>query len=249
MASATVSGRRNKAIAARQAAKERRQMVFVIAALAILVLLLIWQVPHLLNRGGSSSSSSAAPVVPTATPETPTTAANPAPAAALKRALRQKPHDVFAGARMTVPPTTLGGVPNPPGLHDPFASAGSPEGQVAPAAATPVTASPLPSTIVIGKPGAGRVAVSGWIVILASIPTGQGQKAANAFAAAARQKDIGTVSVLNSSNRRPLRGGYWVVYTGPYANLAKVNAASGHVHASGFGTAYIRQLIVYKKKK
>jgi hypothetical protein len=54
--------------------------------------------------------------------------------------------------------------------------------------------------------------------------------------------------VLNSSNRRPLRGGFWVVYTGPYTGLAQVSAAADHVHKSGFTSAYIRELIVYKAK-
>ena len=119
---------------------------------------------------------------------------------------------------------------------------------LAPAAPTPVHVSQLPGKIVIGTPGAGRVAVKGWIVILASIPTGRGQRAASAFAASAHAKGLGTVSLLNSSNRRPLRGGYWVVYTGPYGSLTAVNKASSAVHGKGFSTAYIRQLVIYKAK-
>ena len=111
-----------------------------------------------------------------------------------------------------------------------------------------MAANVIPGTIVIGKPGAGRVAVKGWIVILASIPTGNGEDAATSFAAQARKRSIGTVSVLNSSNKRPLRGGYWVVYTGPYNTLAQVSVAASQVHGSGFTSAYIRELIVYKKK-
>jgi hypothetical protein len=45
-----------------------------------------------------------------------------------------------------------------------------------------------------------------------------------------------------------LRGGYWVVYTGPYPGLSAVNTAAKHVHGSGFGDAYIRELVVYKSK-
>ena len=107
--------------------------------------------------------------------------------------------------------------------------------------------SQLPGKIVIGTPGAGRVAVNGWIVILASIPTGQRASARpTAFAAGARQ-GLGPVSVLNSSNRRPLRGGYWVVYTGPYGTLTAVTSLVGSPR-KGFRTAYIRELIVYKAK-
>jgi hypothetical protein len=253
MASTTVSGRRAKAHAARQAAKERRQKIMIVVMLVLLVAVLAYEIPNLMHRGSSGGSSTAAPPpvsIPTTPPvATPGTSSAPAGSRALKAALKHKPHDLFAKSIVQGAPSTLGSIPNPPGLHDPFARPGSPESVPGPASPKPVTASPLPSTIVIGKPGAGRVAVSGWIVILASIPTGQGQSAANLFASSARHKNIGTVSVLNSSNRRPLRGGYWVVYTGPYPTLPKVNQAANHVHSSGFTTAYIRQLIVYKKKR
>jgi hypothetical protein len=104
----------------------------------------------------------------------------------------------------------------------------------------------LPQKIVIGTPGKGRKAERGWIVILASIPTAQGQKTASAVAGSARQRGLGSVSILNSSNRRPLRGGYWVVYTGPYASLADVSHHAGAAHGKGFATAYVRQLVVYR---
>ncbi len=109
-----------------------------------------------------------------------------------------------------------------------------------------MTTGPLPQTIVIGKPGGNRVAKHGWIVILASIPTAEGRSSATSFAAKARTAGLSPVSVLNSSNRRPLRGGYWVVYTGPYATLSAVNSRAGSVHSRGYPTAYIRQLIVYR---
>jgi len=248
MASATVSNRRARAYAARQAAKQRRQMIFVCVGFGLLIVILIYEsfALHLLG-GGSSSSSTSAPILTTpvapAAPSAPAEVQSPA----FKAALRHPPRDLFVPGKVTGPPTTLGVIPNPPGLHDPFAQPGTAAAVTAPPVAK-VAASPLPSTIVIGKPGGGRIAVSGWIVILASIPTSQGESSATSFATAAGKRGIGKVSVLNSSNRRPLRGGYWVVYTGPYASLAKVNTASSHVHSSGFTTAYIRQLIVYRKK-
>ena len=103
----------------------------------------------------------------------------------------------------------------------------------------------LPQRIVIGRPGGHRVAKRGWIVILASIPTRNGRGAALHFASGAR-RSVGGLSVLNSSNRRPLRGGYWVVYTGPYSTLAAVSQRAGDVHAAGYRTAYIRELISYR---
>jgi hypothetical protein len=98
---------------------------------------------------------------------------------------------------------------------------------------------------VIGRPGGHRVATHGWIVILASIPTGSGRDAAVRFERAARG-NVGALSILNSSNRRPLRGGYWVVYTGPYSTLGTVSRHAGDIHAAGYRTAYIRELITYR---
>jgi hypothetical protein len=166
---------------------------------------------------------------------------------AYRAALKQPPHDVFTQRKLSSD-NTLGAVATPAGLHDPFAKPHSAQAAVAPAAQKPVTASPLPGTIVVGTPGAGKVTVQGWIVILASIPTAQGQAAASSFAAEARKAGFGAVSVLNSSNRKPLRGGYWVVYSGPYNTLGQVATAADTVHASGFKTAYIRQLVMYKAK-
>ncbi len=94
----------------------------------------------------------------------------------------------------------------------------------------------------IGRPGGDRVAKRGWIVILASIPTSNGRPAALRFARGARS-NVGGLSVLNSSNRRPLRGGYWVVYSGPYSTLAAVSRRAGSIHAAGYRTAYIREVI------
>ena len=97
----------------------------------------------------------------------------------------------------------------------------------------------------IGRPGAHRVATHGWIVILASIPTGSGRNAATRFARGARA-NVGGLSILNSSNRRPLRGGYWVVYAGPYASLGTVSRKAGGIHAAGYRSAYIRELVTYR---
>jgi hypothetical protein len=58
--------------------------------------------------------------------------------------------------------------------------------------------------------------------------------------------NVGSLSILNSSNRRPLRGGYWVVYSGPYPTLGAVSSRARSIHAGGYGTAYIRELITYR---
>ena len=246
MASSMASSRRARG-AANQQAKDRRQKLMVAGLGGLLLVLLVFQLPKLLSRGGSSSSSSApATVVPTTPTVAPDTTAVQA-GKAYRVALKQAPHDVFT-IRQVSSENTLGAVATPAGLHDPFAKPHSAQAAVAPATQKPVTASPLPGTIIVGTPGANKVTVQGWIVILASIPTAQGADAANAFASQARKAGFGTVSVLNSSNRKPLRGGYWVVYTGPYNTLAQVSTVADTIHGSGFKTAYIRQLVMYKAK-
>jgi hypothetical protein len=233
MATTTGLRRARTKAAADQKAKERRQKLLVGLLGGVLLVVLVLQLPKLFKSSGSSSSTPAV-----------TAPSVPAPSAEQKQA----PRDVFA-ATSVGSPTTLGNVPTPAGLHDPFASPSSVAAKVAPPVkAAPVRAPVLPGTIVLGTPGAGRVAVRGWIVILASIPTAAGQGAASSFAAQAGRRGVGKVSVLNSSNRRPLRGGYWVVYTGPFPSLGQVTTAAGRVHGAGFGTAYIRELIVYRKK-
>lgn len=223
MASAAAIRRRGSANNARIAAKRRRQTILVIVLAAVLAVLLAWEIPHLLKRS-SGSSLAAAPAAPAAS--TP----------------RHVPRHVSGTGGDPFAPRALsngdahavsGGGP------DPFT--GSPGSSSSAARSTAA----LPQRIVIGRPGGHRVAKRGWIVILASIPTRNGRSAALTFAHRARPS-VGGVSVLNSSNRRPLRGGYWVVYKGPYSTLAEVSQRAGNIHAAGYRTAYIRELISYR---
>jgi hypothetical protein len=245
MSTSMASSRRAKNAAADRQAKERRQKVMVAVGAVLLLVLLVFQLPKLLNRGGGSSSSALPTTVTPTTQAVPDTAAQSVKA--YHAAMKQPPHDLFTVRRVSGD-NTLGSVATPAGLHDPFAKPHTVQAAIAPPTQKPVTASPLPGTIVVGTPGANKVTVQGWIVILASIPTAQGATAANSFAATARKGGFGAVSVLNSSNSKPLRGGYWVVYTGPYNTLAQVSTAADTIHGSGFKTAYIRQLVMYKAK-
>ena len=242
----STTARRTKVAAQQRAAKERRQ-VFLVGGLSLLLVgVLVLELPKVL-KSSSSSSSSAVPAVTTAPPAVPTTV-QLGDSKALKAALKQPPRDVFTVQR-SGSQTTLGSVATPPGLHDPFASPRTSEATVAPVTpTTPVKVPQLPGKIVLGTPGPGKVAVAGWIVILASIPTAAGQSSATSFAKQAAKAGLGAISVLNSSNRRPLRGGFWVVYTGPFTSLTQVSSAADNVHKSGFTSAYIRELIVYKAK-
>jgi hypothetical protein len=242
----STTARRSRVAAQQQAAKQKRQLYVVAGLCVVLVVMLVIELPKVLKS--SSSTSPAGPAAPAFAPTPAPVAATAKPSAALRALLKQPVHDVFAG-RVVGSPTTLGSVATPPGLHDPFARPSSSEATVAPVVQTVAPKVPLlPGKIVLGTPGAGKVAVSGWIVILASIPTAAGQSSATSFAKQAEKAGIGSTSVLNSSNRRPLRGGFWVVYTGPYGSLTQVSAAADNVHKSGFAGAYIRELIVYKAK-
>jgi len=241
-------GRNAKAsAAAERAAKERRQL-YIVCGLGVLLLLVV--AFEVLPKVMGGSSAPPAPTVTTPAPASSAPAAaseTAAGKAALRHALRQPARDPFVG-HVPSTPTALGNVSGPAGVHDPFAKAGSAGSSSAPVLTTPAATQTIKGTIVIGKPGGGAVAQHGWIVILASLPTSKGKAAATVFAAKAKRAGAGTVSILNSSNSRPLRGGYWVVYTGPFSSLADVNQHASAVHAHGYGSAYIRQLIVYKKK-
>ena len=243
MATARLS-RRQTAYAEAAAAKAQRQKIMVIVGVILLALVLVYEVPHTLKllRGSSTSTASATPTTQITTTTTPDTSA------LLKAIRRSTPVDPFSGGEPTGAEPGFGEVATPSGYRDPFGSSGVSVTQTPTAPPVAPPAQVLPSKIVIGSPGAGRVAVSGWILILASIPTAQGRTSATTVALKARNRGLTSVSILNSSNRTPLRGGYWVVYTGPYPSLGAVNSEATNVHSSGFGDAYIRQLIVYKAK-
>ena len=226
MASTAAIKRRGSANSGRIAAKQRRQTIVVVVLAVVLVALLAFQVPRLLDRSGSTGSA-AAPAAPAAS--------IPAPVSGREgKRVSGKGSDPFA-------------VRSLPNGDSRVAAAGGPDPFSAPSTSSSSSASPaaLPKRIVIGRPGGHRVAKRGWIVILASIPTGNGRGSALSFARGAR-RNVGALSVLNSSNRRPLRGGYWVVYSGPQSTLAAVSRRAGAIHAAGYRTAYIRELVVYR---
>jgi len=223
MASAAAIRRRGSANNARIAAKQRRQKILVVVLACVLVALLAYEVPHLLKR----NSSSAAPGVPAASSVMPT-------AHGAKR---------LRGSGSGADPFAVRSLPSGDARA---AAGGGPDPFTASSSASPAASvARLPKQIVIGRPGGHRVAKRGWIVILASIPTNNGRGAASRFARSARGS-VGALSVLNSSNRRPLRGGYWVVYSGPYATLSAVSRRAGAIHGAGYRTAYIRELIAYR---
>ena len=72
--------------------------------------------------------------------------------------------------------------------------------------------------------------------VLASIRTRAGRTYAERFAARVRRNGL-DVSVLDSSNSKPLRSGYFVVFTGPYESRPQGQRSAAHVHAFGYRTA------------
>lgn len=226
------------AYADRMAARKRRERVMAAGLGVIFVLLLVYEVPKFIHTGAKNA---APPAATATTPSRARTAAASTAARELARLLRGAAVDTFSAPATPVSAPAVRDVRAPAGSIDPFAVAEQPRTATPP----PSTTSPLPEQIVIGTPGGGRVATHGWIVILASIPTAQGEGSATTFAKKARKSPLGTVSILNSSNRKPLRGGYWVVYTGPYSTLTTVSAAASQIHTLGYPTAYIRELLVY----
>jgi hypothetical protein len=230
MASAAVAKRRGSARVAQAAAKQRRRTILLAGLAVVLVALLAYQLPHVLKRSDGNSSS-AASAVPSSSPPVARHDAKP-----------------LHGAGIGADPFAVEALPNrdaraaAAGGPDPFTAPAPPASSRAVSAQAPRT---LPNQIVIGRPGGHRVATHGWIVILASIPTGSGRDSAARFARNARA-NVGRLSILNSSHRRPLRGGYWVVYSGPYSTLGAVSRQAGDIHAAGYRTAYIRELITYR---
>jgi hypothetical protein len=234
----SLSDRRRARVAA---AKERKKKIFAIAGLGVLGLLLFIQGPKMLELFGSSPTVTAAPAAPA------TTAAEPVEPPKEAR-LGSTSIDPFAARGLTDNDPQAGSIPAPAGTRDPFlpSGSGSPAPTDSPAQPAPTLApSPLPKKIIIGTPKPGGVTTRGWIVVIASIPTSNGRRSAERFATKVRRDGLTDIGVLESSTRKPLRAGYFVVYNGPYATLSAVQRAADHVHAFGYRTAYVREIIRY----
>jgi hypothetical protein len=227
-------GRRRRARTA-AAAKARRQRTIAIGGAILFAVVLVIQVPRILKQvGGNSGTTSAAPEVTSPPPTTVTTAGRAKKPGRIYRSLiAGSPSDPFASR-------DIRDAEPPPGLvaegRDPF---------VGPQAATTAPSSPLPSRIEIGTPRAGRAATTGYIVVLASVPTREGRNAAAQIAARARSRGVDGVSLIPSSSRKTLRAGYWVVYVGTYKSQGAAISAAVRLHPRGYSDAYIRELVRY----
>jgi hypothetical protein len=234
------AGRQRRAQSA-AASKARRQKKLVAAGLVVLAVVLAIQVPRTLKQLGGESASPTAASTPTPTAAAPTPAADTDKTSKeLKSLIAVPPGDPFAtraiSGREVTPSTSVSS-----NLRDPFgASRANP-----PAQPTPTPAPRIPARIVIGTPRAGRTARVGYIVVLASVPTREGSASAARTASRARSQGIAGVAVLQSSTRKTLRAGYYVVYVGPYKSQGSAMNAAAGIHARGFRDAYIRELVRY----
>jgi hypothetical protein len=231
-------------IAAAAAVKERRKKVIAFGGLGVLVLLLVIQGPKLFDLLSG-------PAVPEAVGTPAATSSEPTPKPrGLPKALRfSSPSDPFLARRLVGRDPQVGSFPAPAGLSDPFRKIDSPEPATPPATRKPpaaVPATPLPDKIVLGTPSSPNArGTRGWIVVIASIPVRSGRASAERFARQVRADGLSTIDVLVSSQSKPLRAGYFVVYNGPYTTLRSVQRAGAHVRAFGYRDAYIRPIIRY----
>jgi SPOR domain len=223
---------------AREAAsKERRKKLLAFAGLGLLAVVLVIQVPKTLDmlRGESDGVTGSSGLTTPAPTQAPVGKAS----GRVPRVLRTaRADDPFASRRVVDGESRPGSVGAPAGLHDPFQQ---------PSAATPratASAPRVPRRIIVGTPGT-RAPRVGYTVVLASIPTSNSRAQAVRFARTARARGVRGVGVLRSSARNRLRSGYWVVFSGMYRNAAGAQRAAGQVHARGYRTAYLRQLVRY----
>jgi hypothetical protein len=219
------------------AAKERRKKLLAFTGLGLFLVVLAIQVPKTVDmlRGESPSATSS---IGSST-VSPTQSSAPKVSRRSARFLRTtKAGDPFASRRVVDGETRPGAVGASGGLHDPFQQ---------PSAATPRPAAPaprVPQRIIVGTPGT-RAPRVGYTVVLASIPTSNSRASAVRFARTARARGVSDAGVLRSSARNRLRVGYWVVYSGMYSNSAGAQRHAAQVHARGYRTAYLRQLVRY----
>jgi hypothetical protein len=79
---------------------------------------------------------------------------------------------------------------------------------------------------------------SGFTVVLESLPATSGRPAALAKAKAALRAGLKDVGVLDSSRYPSLHAGYYVVFSGIYANEVDATSAASSAKASGYADAY-----------
>jgi hypothetical protein len=115
---------------------------------------------------------------------------------------------------------------------------------LSPAAGRAAVAPPAGTGTAAG--GAGRTAWpagrDGWTIALVSYRVTGGTAAAFATAARAARGGLPEVGVIDSSQFSSLHPGYYIVFSGVYSSLGEAQAALPSVRATGFSSAYTRQI-------
>jgi hypothetical protein len=83
---------------------------------------------------------------------------------------------------------------------------------------------------------------NGWTIVLFSYPVTGGTAAPYAVAARAAKAGLPEVGVLDSGEFSSLHPGYYVIFSGVYSSVGEAQTALRTVHASGFASAYTRQI-------
>jgi hypothetical protein len=82
----------------------------------------------------------------------------------------------------------------------------------------------------------------GFTVVLKSTPVSEGRGPAESAAQQALNAGLPEVGILNSSNFTTLNPGYYVTFTGVYDSQNEAENALPRARASGFPTAYVREV-------
>jgi hypothetical protein len=83
---------------------------------------------------------------------------------------------------------------------------------------------------------------NGWTIVLFSYPKTTGTDAALATASRAAHAGLPEVGVLDSGRFSSLHPGYYIVFSGVYSTSGEADAALRTARASGFSSAYTRQI-------
>jgi hypothetical protein len=84
--------------------------------------------------------------------------------------------------------------------------------------------------------------MSGYTIVLRSIPTSAGRAAAMRDARKASDAGVTDVGVLESSDYTSLHPGYYVVFSGVFDTMAEARSSLPNVRSSGYGEAYARRI-------
>jgi hypothetical protein len=82
----------------------------------------------------------------------------------------------------------------------------------------------------------------GWTIVLVSYPVARGRTAPLQTARRAAGLGLPEVGVLHSSDFSSLHPGYAIVFSGIYSSRSDAEAALTSARATGFGTAYTREI-------